>query len=78
MAGIWIECEVMENVDYDFIIYAIDQDDVMRDDVQPEPGEILFSVDPIIPTLKTHLEKEPFMKKGILLFNNEKKTEQQE
>ena len=77
MEGIWVEVQVIENMDYDFCIYSIDQDVVMRENVQPNPGDMLIIVDTIIPTLKYYIEKVPQKKRGILVFNKEKKEEQE-
>ena len=51
-AGIWVDCEILENNEYDLCIYAVDRRLIMKDNLKPsQPGTTLLIVDTIIPTI---------------------------
>lgn len=78
MAGIWVNCEIFENEDYDFCFYAVDQAVVFRDELPlPNPGEVLLIFDNIIPNITKRMKDNPLKKKGILIYSDNKKEEQE-
>ena len=77
-AGIFVDCEILENKDYGFCIYSVNQKVIMRDDLPlPNPGHILIVVDTIIPTIRNQMRNIPYNVKGILVYNDKKKEEQE-
>lgn len=79
MEGLWVECEILENEDYDFCIYTVDKSLVYRDDLPlPKPGEILLIWDSILPGIRSKMTNIPFSKKGILVYSSDKKLQQQQ
>ena len=79
MEGTWVECDIFENVDYDFCFYAVDQSTIYKDDIPlPQPGEIVLLWDNIIPNIAMRIKDLPYKKKAILVYNKQKKWEQEE
>ena len=78
-AGIWVDCEILENNEYDLCIYAVDRRLIMKDNLKPsQPGTTLLIVDTIIPTIKCKLEAESTAKiKGILVYDHLKNEKQE-
>ena len=77
--GFWIDCEILENETYDFCLFTVDKSIIDRNEVPfPKPGEILLMVDNILPTLRKELKKLTFKIKGILVYQHDLKSQQQE
>ena len=77
-SGVLIDCEIIENKDDDLCLCLVDRSIIMRDDLpDAKNGEILITMDTIIPTLRKYLEKCPLCKKGILIYNKELKEKKE-
>ena len=77
VSGIWVDCEICENKDYDLCLFGVDQTIVYRDDLQPNGGQMLIIIDTIIAMLGNEIQSLPYWKKGIMIYNKMKYDEQE-
>ena len=77
VSGIWVDCEICENKDYDLCLFGVDKSTVYRDDLQPVDGQMLIIIDTIIPMLGNEIKALPYGKKGIMIYNKMKYDEQE-
>ena len=76
-SGIWVDYEILESKEYYFSIYAVDSSTILRDDLQGELGESLIVID-TIPTIKYEMQRNSYARiKGILIYDQQKKEEQE-
>ncbi len=70
--------DLIENEKYNFCIYAVDQQSVLKDDTPcPQNGEVIIVMDPVTPVLRILLDRTTYIKKGILMYNPNKKDQQE-
>ena len=77
-AGIWVNCEVLENADFDLIVYSVDENIIMRENETAPNADLTVNLDYILPTIKKKLLKVALNKQGILIHDKKLKAEQEE
>lgn len=77
MENICVDCDIFENVPYDFCFYAVNQSIINKDNLPiSEPGEMLM-LRGTNPYIAVKMKDLPYKKKGILVYNSDIKWEQE-
>ena len=76
-SGVFVDCQICENKDYDLCLFAVDQGVIYRDDLTAEGGKMLVIIDTIIPFLDNEIKLLPYGKKAIMMYNKIKYEEQE-
>ena len=63
VSGVFVDCQICENKDYDLCLFAVDQGVIYRDDLNAEGGQMLVIIDTIIPFLDNEIKALPYGKK---------------
>ena len=75
-SGVFVDCQICENKDYDLCLFAVDQGVIYRD-LTAEGGQMLVIIDTIIPFLDNEIKLLPYGKKAIMMYNKIKYDEQE-
>ena len=68
-SGVFVDCQICENKDYDLCVFAVDQGVIYRDDLTAKDGQIPF--------LDNEIKLLPYGKKAIMMYNKIKYEEQE-